>query len=136
MIATRHLTILGSTGTIGVNTLDVVARHPGRFHVVALTANNNAKKMLEQCRHFQPRYAVMLDAASAEWLKSEIRTAGLATEVLSGVESLEKVASLPEVDTVMAAIVGAAGIRPTFAAAGAGKHVLLANKETLVMAGR
>ncbi len=136
MIAIRHLAILGSTGTIGVNTLDVVARHPGRFHVVALTANNNAEKMLEQCRHFQPRYAVMLDAVSAEWLQTEIRTAGLATEVLSGVESLEKVASLPEVDTVMAAIVGAAGIRPTFAAAGAGKHVLLANKETMVMAGR
>ncbi|ARO87257.1 1-deoxy-D-xylulose-5-phosphate reductoisomerase [Nitrosospira lacus] len=136
MIAIRHLTILGSTGTIGVNTLDVVARHPGRFHVVALTANNNAKKMLEQCRHFRPRYAVMLDAASAEGLRLEIRAAGLPTEVLSGVESLEKVASLPEVDTVMAAIVGAAGIRPTFAAAGAGKHVLLANKETMVMAGR
>ncbi|KIO50232.1 1-deoxy-D-xylulose-5-phosphate reductoisomerase [Nitrosospira sp. NpAV] len=136
MIAIRHLTILGSTGTIGVNTLDVVARHPGRFRIVALTANNNVKKMLEQCRYFQPRYAVMLDADSAERLRSEIRAAELATEVLSGVESLEKVASLPDVDTVMAAIVGAAGIRPTFAAAGAGKHVLLANKETMVMAGR
>ncbi len=136
MITVRHLTILGSTGTIGVNTLDVVARHPDRFHVVALTANNNSKKMLEQCRRFQPRYAVMLEAASAEWLQAEIRTAGLATEVLSGVESLERVASLPDVDTVMAAIVGAAGIRPTFAAAGAGKRVLLANKETMVMAGR
>lgn len=136
MIAVRHLTILGSTGTIGVNTLDVVARHPDQFHVVALTANNNSRKMLEQCRRFQPRYAVMLEAASAEWLQAEIRVAGFATEVLSGVESLERVASLPDVDTVMAAIVGAAGIRPTFAAAGAGKHVLLANKETLVMAGR
>ncbi len=136
MITIRHLTILGSTGTIGVNTLDVVARHPDRFHVVALTANNNSRKMLEQCRRFQPRYAVMLEAASAEWLQTEIRAAGLAIEVLSGVESLEKVASLPDVDTVMAAIVGAAGIRPTFAAAGAGKKVLLANKETLVMAGR
>ncbi len=136
MITVRHLTILGSTGTIGVNTLDVVARHPDRFHVVALTANNNSRKMLEQCRLFQPRYAVMLEAASAEWLQTEIRAAGLATEVLSGVESLEKVASLPDVDTVMAAIVGAAGIRPTFAAAGAGKKVLLANKETMVMAGR
>ena len=136
MIPLRHLTILGSTGTIGVNTLDVVARHPDRFHVVALTANNNSRKMLEQCRRFQPRYAVMLEAASAEWLQTEIRAAGLATEVLSGIESLERVASLPDVDTVMAAIVGAAGIRPTFAAAGAGKKVLLANKETLVMAGR
>ncbi|MDQ3186995.1 MAG: 1-deoxy-D-xylulose-5-phosphate reductoisomerase [Pseudomonadota bacterium] len=136
MIAVRHLTILGSTGTIGVNTLDVVARHPDRFRIVALTANNNARKILEQCRRFQPRYAVMLDVASAEWLQAEIRAAGLATEVLAGVESLEKVAALPDVDTVMAAIVGAAGIRPTFAAAGAGKHVLLANKETMVMAGR
>lgn len=135
MTKIRHLTILGSTGSIGVNTLDVVARHPDRFRVAALTANSNAEKMLEQCRRFQPRYAVMLDATSAEGLQTEIRAAGLATEVLWGVESLERVASLPEVDTVMAAIVGAAGIRPTFAAARAGKRVLLANKETLVMAG-
>lgn len=131
----RHLTILGSTGSIGASTLDVVARHPDRFQVVALTANNSTEKMLEQCRQFQPRYAVMLDAANAEGLQTEIQAAGLATEVLWGVESMEKVASLPEVDTVMAAIVGAAGIRPTFAAARAGKRVLLANKETLVMAG-
>ncbi len=136
MTTIRHLTILGSTGSIGVSTLDVVARHPDRFQVVALTANNSTEKMLEQCRRFQPRYAVMLNAASGEKLQTEIRTAGLATEVLWGVESLEKVAALPEVDAVMAAIVGAAGIRPTFAAARAGKQVLLANKETLVMAGR
>lgn len=136
MITVRHLTILGSTGSIGVSTLDVVARHPDRFQVIALTANNSTEKMLEQCRRFHPRYAVMLDAASGERLQTEIRAAGLAIEVLWGVESLEKVASLPEVDTVMAAIVGAAGIRPTFAAARAGKQVLLANKETLVMAGR
>lgn len=136
MNTVRNLTILGSTGSIGINTLDVIARHPDQFHVVALTANNSAKKMLEQCRRFRPHYAVMLDAASAEELRTEIRMAGLATEVLWGIESLEKVASLPEVDTVMAAIVGAAGIRPTFAAARAGKQVLLANKETLVMAGR
>jgi 1-deoxy-D-xylulose-5-phosphate reductoisomerase len=132
----RHLTILGSTGSIGVNTLDVVAHHPDRFSVIALAANKNAKKMLEQCRRFQPRYAVLLDEASAEWLAPEIRAAGLDTEVLWGVESLEKVASLPDVDMVMAAIVGAAGIRPTFAAARAGKLILLANKETMVMAGR
>lgn len=136
MTTVRHLTILGSTGSIGVSTLDVVARHPDRFQIIALTANNSAEKMLEQCRRFQPRYAVMLDAASAEQLQTSIRAAGLATEVLWGVESLEKVASLPEVDSVMAAIVGAAGIRPTFAAARASKQVLLANKETLVMAGR
>ena len=136
MITTRHLTILGSTGSIGVNTLDVVARHPERFRVTALTANTSAKEMLEQCKRFQPRYAVLLDEASADWLQTQIRVAGLVTEVLWGVASLEKVASLPEVDIVMAAIVGAAGIRPTFAAAAAGKHVLLANKETMVMAGR
>jgi 1-deoxy-D-xylulose-5-phosphate reductoisomerase len=136
MTTVRHLTILGSTGSIGVSTLDVVARHPDRFQIIALTANNSAEKMLEQCRRFQPRYAVMLDAASAEQLQTSTRAAGLATEVLWGVESLEKVASLPEVDSVMAAIVGAAGIRPTFAAARASKQVLLANKETLVMAGR
>lgn len=136
MIAVRHLTILGSTGSIGVNTLDVVARHPDRFRVTALTANKDARKILEQCCRFKPSYAVLLDEDSAEWLLPEVRAAGLDTEVLCGVESLEKVASLPEVDTVMAAIVGAAGIRPAFAAASAGKQVLLANKETLVMAGR
>lgn len=136
MTTIRHLTILGSTGSIGVSTLDVVARHPDRFKIVALTANNSVEKMLEQCRRFQPRYAVMLNATSGEKLQTEIRAAGLATEVLWGVESLEKVAALSEVDAVMAAIVGAAGIRPTFAAARAGKQVLLANKETLVMAGR
>ena len=136
MTARRNLTILGSTGSIGINTLDVVARHPDRFSVVALAANKSAKKMLEQCRYFNPGYAVLLDQASAEWLAAEVAAAGLDTEVLWGVESLEKVSSLPEVDIVMAAIVGAAGIRPTFAAAHAGKHVLLANKETMVMAGR
>jgi 1-deoxy-D-xylulose-5-phosphate reductoisomerase len=131
----RHLTILGSTGSIGVSTLDVVTRHPDRFQIIALTANHSIEKMLEQCRLFRPRYAVMLDETSGEKLQMEIHAAGIATEVMWGVESLEKVASLPEVDTVMAAIVGAAGIRPTFAAARAGKQVLLANKETLVMAG-
>ncbi|SFP75268.1 1-deoxy-D-xylulose 5-phosphate reductoisomerase [Nitrosomonas cryotolerans] len=136
MKAVHHLTILGSTGSIGESTLDVVARHPDRFHVIALTANNNTERMLAQCQRYQPRYAVMLNARSAERLAKEVRANGLDTEVLSGVESLEKVASLPEVDSVMAAIVGAAGIRPTFAAARTGKLVLLANKETLVMAGR
>jgi 1-deoxy-D-xylulose-5-phosphate reductoisomerase len=136
MINIRHITVLGSTGSIGVSTLDVVARHPDRFRVAALTANTSAREMLEQCKRFQPRYAVLLEEASADWLRTEVRAAGLVTEVLWGVASLEKVASLPEVDVVMAAIVGAAGIRPTFAAAAAGKHVLLANKETMVMAGR
>lgn len=136
MTVIRHLTILGSTGSIGENTLDVVARHSDRFQVVALTANENVDKIFAQCQRFCPCFAVMLDAASAERLDEKIRIAGIDTQVLAGVESLEKVASLPEVDTVMAAIVGAAGIRPTIAAARAGKTILLANKETLVMAGR
>ena len=132
----RFLTILGSTGSIGESTLDVVNRHPDLFKVLALTANNNVDKMLEQCQRFRPHYAVMLDPVQAERLEHAINQSDLDTTVLSGVESLERVASLPEVDVVMAAIVGAAGIRPTFAAAKAGKLVLLANKETLVMAGR
>lgn len=136
MTKTRHLTILGSTGSIGESTLDVVARHPSRYQVVALTADKNAEKMFEQCTRFHPSYAVMLDAPSASRLEDRLRAAGLDIKVLSGIESLEKVASMPEIDTVMAAIVGAAGIRPTLAAARTGKHILLANKETLVMAGR
>ncbi len=132
----RHLTILGSTGSIGESTLDVVKRHPDLFKVVAMTANHNVEKMLAQCQQFQPQFAVMLDPEHAERLNQAISQTGLDTTVLSGVESLEKVAALADVDVVMAAIVGAAGIRPTFAAAKAGKLVLLANKETLVMAGR
>lgn len=136
MKTVRQITVLGSTGSIGESTLDVIARHPDRFQAFALTANNNTEKMLAQCQRFQPRYAVMLDDQSAQQLAKFVRSAGLSTEVLSGIESLETVASLPEVDAVMAAIVGAAGILPTFAAARSGKLVLLANKETLVMAGR
>ncbi len=132
----RQITILGSTGSIGESTLDVIARHPDRFQTFALTANNNVEKMLLQCQRFQPRYAVMLDTKSAQQLTEAIHAAGISTEVLSGIESLEEVASHPEVHAVMAAIVGAAGIRPAFAAARAGKLILLANKETLVMAGR
>lgn len=128
------LTILGATGTIGVNTLDVVARHPERFRVVALTGQNQIEKLAQQCRQFNPRYAVVLDADKALPLQSLL--AGTSTEVLVGQEALEFVSSLPEVDSVMAAIVGAAGLRPALAAARAGKRVLLANKETLVMAGR
>ncbi|SDW18475.1 1-deoxy-D-xylulose-5-phosphate reductoisomerase [Nitrosomonas communis] len=136
MTVMHHLTILGSTGSIGENTLDVVARHSNRFHVVALTANKNVNKIFTQCQRFHPKYAVMLDAVSAEQLEKKLRAAGIDTQVLAGIESLERVASLAEVDAVMAAIVGAAGIRPTIAAARSGKKVLLANKETLVMAGR
>jgi 1-deoxy-D-xylulose-5-phosphate reductoisomerase len=134
-IAMRHITILGSTGSIGTSTLDVVARHPGKFQIVALTANSQVDLLFQQCRQFKPRYAVMLDEAAATLLRQRAREAGLGTEVLSGVAALEQVAVLPEVDAVMAAIVGAAGLRPTLAAAHAGKKILLANKETLVMAG-
>jgi 1-deoxy-D-xylulose-5-phosphate reductoisomerase len=130
----HNLTILGATGTIGVNTLDVVARHPDRFNIVALSGQNQIGKLVEQCRQFRPKYAVVLTPEKAQELKAAL--AGLAIEVLYGVEALETVASLPEVDTVMAAIVGAAGMRPALAAARGGKRVLLANKETLVMAGQ
>ena len=131
-----NLTILGSTGSIGANTLDVVARHPDRYRVLALTAHRRDDVLFEQCVRFKPRYAVLLDEVAAARLAQKIAAAGLAVQVLCGVEALEQVSSLPEVDAVMAAIVGAAGMRPTLAAARAGKKILLANKETLVMAGR
>ena len=129
------LTILGATGSIGVSTLDVVARHPERFEVVALTGHRQVEVLAEQCRRFRPAYAVVGSAEDALRLARMLRDAGLATEVLHGAEALVQVASLPEVDAVMAAIVGAAGLSPTLAAARAGKRVLLANKEALVMAG-
>jgi 1-deoxy-D-xylulose-5-phosphate reductoisomerase len=132
----RTLTILGATGSIGASTLDVLARHPERFRVAALTAHRQTAAMVQACLRFRPRYAVMTEEAAAAALGTELRRAGLATEVLAGAEGLTAVATLPEVDSVMAAIVGAAGLRPTLAAARAGKRVLLANKEALVMAGR
>lgn len=130
-----NLSVLGSTGSIGKSTLDVVARHPGRYRIFALTANLQDELLFEQCRQFAPRYAVLLDEAAAGRLRQCVADAGLSTEVLCGVDALEQVAAAPEVDAVMAAIVGAAGLRPTLAAARAGKKILLANKETLVMAG-
>ena len=136
MSGISRLAILGSTGSIGVSTLDVVARHPDRYQVVALTAARQDDVLLEQCLRFKPRYAVLLDGVAAARLTQHIAAAGLKTEVLSGIEALQQVACLPEIDTVMAAIVGAAGLLPTLAAARAGKKILLANKETLVMAGQ
>lgn len=130
------LTVLGSTGSIGTSTLDVVARHPNKYQVLALTAFRQDELLFEQCSRFNPRYAVLLDEAAAARLTRRIAAAGLAVQVLCGVEALEQVSSLPDVDAVMAAIVGAAGLRPTLAAARAGKKILLANKETLVMAGK
>lgn len=127
--------ILGSTGSVGVNTLDVLARHPDRFQVVALTAHRNSETLFEQCLAHQPTFAVMADPGAAEQLQHRLRAAGQPVEVLTGSAGLERVAALPEAHYVMAAIVGAAGLLPTLAAAQAGKRVLLANKEALVMAG-
>lgn len=131
----QNITILGATGTIGVHTLDVVARHPDRFRVFALTAQSRVDSLFEQCCRFEPRYAVLLDVQAAEELHARLKNTGCPTEVLCGVEALERVSSHPDVDTVMAAIVGAAGLKPAMAAASAGKRILLANKETLVMSG-
>ncbi|MFM7065649.1 MAG: 1-deoxy-D-xylulose-5-phosphate reductoisomerase [Gammaproteobacteria bacterium] len=130
------LTVLGSTGSIGRSTLDVVARHPDRFRVVALTAQRDDARLLEQVITFRPDHAVLLDAAAAQRLGAAVRAAGLPTQVHAGAAALEQVAALPEAEAVMAAIVGAAGLLPTLAAAQAGKRVLLANKEALVMSGR
>jgi 1-deoxy-D-xylulose-5-phosphate reductoisomerase len=134
-LAKIDLTVLGSTGSIGRSTLDVVARHPGRYRVFALTAQRQDELLFEQCRQFKPRYAVLLDEEAAQRLRQRLAAGGVQTEVLCGVEALEQVSAASEVDAVMAAIVGAAGLRPTLAAARAGKKILLANKETLVMAG-
>ncbi len=130
-----RLTILGSTGSIGLSTLDVVAREPGRFRVHALTAHRNVERLKQQCLQFQPEVAVVVDAEAAPTLRSELRAAGCATRVEAGPEALVEVARAEAVDAVMAAIVGAAGLLPTLAAAEAGKRVLLANKEALVMSG-
>ncbi|MBK1720927.1 1-deoxy-D-xylulose-5-phosphate reductoisomerase [Thiocystis violacea] len=129
------VTLLGATGSIGVSTLDVLARHADRFQAVALTANRDAERLAEQCRQHRPKFAVMADADAAMRLRDLLADMPQRPEILSGVEGLEQVAALPEVDYVMAAIVGAAGLRPTLAAARAGKRVLLANKESLVVAG-
>ena len=131
----QYLTVLGSTGSIGTSTLDVVARHPDKYQIVALTANRQVDLLFRQCVQFKPSYAVLLDEMAAAQLRALLLDAGLKVEVLCGVAALETVSVLPEVDAVMAAIVGAAGLRPTLAAARAGKKILLANKATLVMAG-
>ena len=130
-----QLTILGSTGSIGVNTLDVVRRHPERYQVQALCANRQIDRLYEQCLIFKPRHAVVGTAEMAAQLAGRLQASGCATQVEYGPDALVRMASLPEVDAVMAAIVGAAGLAPTIAAARSGKRVLLANKEALVMAG-
>ena len=130
----RAVAILGSTGSIGRNTLAVLRKHP-RLRAVALSAASNAELLAEQCREFRPRYAVMANPEHLGELRRRLKSAGTPTEALAGPEALPRIASLPEIDTVMAAIVGAAGLESTLAAIGAGKKVLLANKESLVMAG-
>ncbi|WP_313076195.1 1-deoxy-D-xylulose-5-phosphate reductoisomerase [Melaminivora sp.] len=132
---THYITVLGSTGSIGKNTLDVLARHPGRWQVFALSAATQVDALLAQCAAFVPRYAVMASAPHARELAEKIKANGLQTEVLQGDDALETIASHPQVDAVMGAIVGAAGLGPCLAAARAGKRLLLANKEALVVGG-
>jgi 1-deoxy-D-xylulose-5-phosphate reductoisomerase len=134
-MALQKLTILGSTGSIGVNTLDVIRRHPQRYRVIALCAHRQIDRLFDQCLEFLPRFAVVGDAQLALELRRRLASVGCSTLVEHGPEALVRMAELPEVDSVMAAIVGAAGLPPTLAAAVAGKKVLLANKEALVMAG-
>ena len=131
----QQLCILGSTGSIGGNTLDVVSRHPDRYRVFALTAHSRLDALLSQCLQFRPRFAALPDEAQARVLRDRLKAAGSVTEVLSGAQALCDLAAHPEVDAVMAAIVGAAGLPPCLAAARAGKRLLLANKEALVVGG-
>jgi 1-deoxy-D-xylulose-5-phosphate reductoisomerase len=132
---TQRIAVLGSTGSIGTQTLDVIARHPDRFEVFALSAARQVDLMLQQCARFRPTLAVMADAAAANELASRLAAEGLPTRVLQGAGALEEVAAHPRVDAVMAAIVGAAGLASCLAAARAGKRLLLANKEALVVGG-
>ncbi|MBQ0930886.1 1-deoxy-D-xylulose-5-phosphate reductoisomerase [Ideonella sp. 4Y16] len=130
-----QLCILGATGSIGTNTLDVVARHPDRFEAFALTGHARVEELLAQCLQVAPRFAAMSDSGAAAELRRRLREAGSRTEVLDGPQALVELAAHPEVDAVMAAIVGAAGLPPCMAAARAGKRLLLANKEALVVGG-
>jgi 1-deoxy-D-xylulose-5-phosphate reductoisomerase len=134
-MSVQQVTVLGATGSIGVSTLDVLARHPDRYSVFALTADRKWQVLATQCLEHNPRYAVINDEVGARALVDELRKQGCKTEVLQGEQALAEVASHADVDVVMAAIVGAAGLLPTLAAVKTGKKVLLANKEALVMAG-
>jgi 1-deoxy-D-xylulose-5-phosphate reductoisomerase len=131
----RQVVILGSTGSIGVNTLSVLAEHPEQYQVLALTAATQTDKLLQQCLMVKPRFAAMLDDNAAKTLAAALKQAGSRTEVLSGIDALCQLAAHPDADIVMAAIVGSAGLLPTLAAVEQGKTVLLANKEALVMSG-
>ena len=132
----QRVCILGATGSVGTNTLDVIARHPDRFEVFALTAHSRVDELFAQCVQWRPRFAALPDAAQANDLRRRLSQQGVATEVLSGAQALCDLAAHPEVDAVMAAIVGAAGLAPCLAAARAGKNLLLANKEALVVGGK
>ena len=127
--------ILGSTGSIGTSTLDVCSRHPERYEVVALTAHGSVDALLAQCLHWKPRYAALSDRAAARQLRTALAEQGSRTEVLDGEDASTRLAAHPDVDAVMAAIVGAAGLLPCLAAARAGKRLMLANKEALVVGG-
>ena len=131
----QRLTLLGATGSIGQQTLDVVVRHPERYEVFAVTAGTQWQAMARLCETVHPRYAAMADPAAATALRNHLGKVGSQVEVLAGPESLCELAAHPDADTVVAGIVGAAGVRPTLAAVEAGKRVLLANKEALVVTG-
>lgn len=131
----QRITVLGSTGSVGANTLDVIARHPGQFEVFALSAATRVDEILAQCAQFQPRFAVMASAQHGRELQTRLSQSGIATQVLMTPDALEHISSHEDVDAVMAAIVGAAGLAPCLAAARAGKRLLLANKEALVVGG-
>ncbi len=131
----QRLCVLGATGSIGASTLDVVAQHPGRYEIFALSGHRRLKELAELCQRFRPRCVAVPDEASAERLQTLLQAADASPDILIGESGLETIAAHPQVDTVMAAIVGAAGLKPTLAAVKAGKRVLLANKEALVMSG-
>ena len=135
MMALKHVAILGSTGSIGVNTLDVIRAHPERFKVVALTAGKQIERLAEQCVEFHPAIAVVSDVEGAACLSKLLLEKKVTTQVLYGTQALVTAVTESACDTVMAAIVGAAGLLPVLEAAKAGKRVLLANKEALVMSG-
>jgi 1-deoxy-D-xylulose-5-phosphate reductoisomerase len=130
---TQRITVLGSTGSIGTNTLDVIARHPDRFEVFALSGATQVDVMLRQCVQYKPRFVVMVQPDAAQQLQDKVRAEGLSVQVLSGAAALDEISAHPQVDAVMAAIVGAAGLSPCLAAARSGKRLLLANKEALVV---
>lgn len=132
----QNVTVLGATGSIGCSALEVIAENSEQFKIFALSASRNIEKLFEQCLRFKPVYAVVTNSSDVDAMNSRLKEAGVATEVLHGVTALEQVAAAHEVDVVVAAIVGAAGLRPTLAGVAAGKKVLLANKEALVMSGQ